>query len=78
MTRELLMKRLIMTYEEAVQRHPGCYIDLQYVRIDETYPDFENVPVGFVPAIFVWPDRVCASRAVETERIAFYWRRDEF
>ena len=40
------MKRKVLTYEQAIEKHPGCHIDLKYIRIDETYPDYENAPVA--------------------------------
>lgn len=62
-----------LSYEQARLRHAGCYIELQYRKIDATYPDFEHAPVATAPAIFVWLDRKTAESADESLAAAIYW-----
>ncbi len=72
------MKRELLTYEQAKIKHADCYIDLKYIKIDETYPDYETIPVAFVPAILVWRDKASALNDNNGSHcIKIYWLKDE-
>ena len=76
--KEKQMKREYLTYEQAKIRHADCYIDLKYMEIDESYPDYETIPVGFVPAILVWKDKASALKDDNGSAcIEVYWLKDE-
>jgi hypothetical protein len=65
-----------MTYEQALSRHPGAYIELQYRKIDAGYPGFQQAPVATAPAIFVWLDRPAAESGDESEAVGIYWLQE--
>jgi hypothetical protein len=71
------MTRRGLSYEQAVAKHPGCRIELIYMAVDETYPDYQSVPTATAPAIVVWPGQTAGTRAEPLEPIAVYWLRGD-
>lgn len=67
----------MLTYEQALAKHSGCFIDLRYRVIDTSYPNHQEAPVATAPAIFVWPEEEAAKDGNEAHCVAIYWLRDE-
>ena len=65
-----------LTYRQALARHAGCIVELEYRKVDASYPGFESAPVATAPAIFVWTDRRQADGGDESRCVAIYWLRD--
>jgi hypothetical protein len=66
-----------MNYEQAAARHPGCYLEVLDVAVDDTYPDHAGVPVARAPAIRVWPNRRACSRSQAACIVAYWLTEDE-
>ena len=66
-----------LTYHQALNKHPGCIIELKYRRVDAAHFEHERVPTATAPAIFVWPNRGAADTADEKHCTAVYWLVDD-
>lgn len=64
-----------LTPEKAIEKHPGSFIDFQYVKVtSENYHDPDSLPVATLPAIIVWEDEATAKIDKEYLKcIAIYW-----
>ena len=66
----------MLTYRQALARHPGCVVELGYRKVDASFPGYEKAPVAAAPAIFVWADRRLAESGDQESCLAIYWLRD--
>ncbi len=67
------MKFRTLTVEKAKQKHPGCFLELKMRTTSDGIPEHEALPVGMMPAIFVWPNRQTAAAGDEIRCVVIYW-----
>ena len=59
-----------MNYQQALIKHTGSVIELNYREVDAAHPVHEQVPTATAPPIFIWPDQDAANTADETDCVA--------
>ncbi len=72
------MKQKKIAYDRALIKYPGCYLEIFYHIIDDTFPDYKNVPVNKAPAVRIWPDKDAYEKGDKEKVIAVYWLIEEF
>jgi hypothetical protein len=72
------MKQHKIEYEQVLLKYPDRYIEIYLRIIDETYPDYQNVPVSRAPAVRIWPDKNTYENGDKKDVIAVYWLNEEF
>ena len=68
-----MMKFRTLTFTQAEEKHPDCYLELKMRTTADGIPEHEVLPVAEMPAIFVWPDRLTAAAGDETRCVVIYW-----
>lgn len=72
------MKRGWLTYERALDKYPGCYLEIRDRLLDSTFPSQEDAPFATFPAIWVWPNKKSSiGDDVGANCIGIYWLREE-
>ena len=71
-----VMKLERLSLDQACKRHPDRHLELVYFKLGPQMAGDMDVPVGTIPAVFVWPDRQTAEAGDASTCIARYWLQE--